>query len=232
MFPFLEGKSTNYPALSFLYLLHFSTWPRDQFSCVVKFSIFNWKNLIFSHFLKKKLPKIDSQFTTLYRAPPAAKNAKNLLDHCSFSEKVISRAPRPSPTPALQGAEFQLDFSWISLRARGKNWYIPWGHFENFFDNNIFGGGTAPFAWGLFASLLNLCSTGKKNWVTFHSRQDWKSKPIFATLWKFSDFCVDRFRFLSWNSIKLCVTKRRGYLWKRSYEENALRALKMAVSRM
>ena len=22
----------------------------------------------------------------------------------------------------------------------------PWGHFENFFENNIFGGGTAPFA--------------------------------------------------------------------------------------
>ena len=103
LFPFLEGKSTNYPALWFLYLLHFSTWPRDQFSCVVKISIFNWKNFIFSHFLKKKLPKIDSQFTTLYRAPPAAKNAKNLLDHCSFSEKVISRAPRPSPAPAVEG---------------------------------------------------------------------------------------------------------------------------------
>ena len=30
MFPFLEGKSTNYPALWFLYLLHFSTGPRDH----------------------------------------------------------------------------------------------------------------------------------------------------------------------------------------------------------
>ena len=118
MFPFLEGENTNYPALWILYLLHFSTGPRDQFSCVVKFSIFHWKNFIFSHFLKKKLPKIDSQFTTLYRAPPAAKNAKNLLDHCSFSEKVISRAPRPSPTPALQGAEFQLNFNWISVESR------------------------------------------------------------------------------------------------------------------
>ena len=169
------------------------SWIYEGFSCVVKCSIFNWKNFIFSLFLQKKLPPLDSQFTTLYQAPPPAKNAKNLLLHRSFSEKVISQAPRPSPTPALQGAEFQLNFSqisiefqlnfsWISLRARGKNWYIPWGHFENLFENNIFGGGTAPFAWGLFASLLDLCSTGKQNWVTLHSRQDWKSKPLFLSL--------------------------------------------------
>ena len=30
MFPFLKGKSKNYPALWFLYLLHFSTGPRDH----------------------------------------------------------------------------------------------------------------------------------------------------------------------------------------------------------
>ena len=160
-------------------------WSNVQFS-IGKISFFRF-------FCKKKLPPLDSQFTTLYQAPPPAKNAKNLLLHRSFSEKVISQAPRPSPTPALQGAEFQLNFSqisiefqvnfsWISLRARGKNWYIPWGHFENLFENNIFGGGTAPFAWGLFASLLDLCSTGKQNWVTLHSRQDWKSKPLFLSL--------------------------------------------------
>ena len=50
------------------------------------------------------MPPLVSQITTLYRGPPSReKRKKNLLDHCSFSEKVISRAPRPSPAPALEG---------------------------------------------------------------------------------------------------------------------------------
>ena len=72
------------------------------------------KNSFFRIFCKKKLPPLVSQITTLYQAPPPAKNAKNLLLHCSFSEKVISQAPRPSPAPALQGAEFQLNLRWIA----------------------------------------------------------------------------------------------------------------------
>ena len=49
------------------------------------------------------MPPLVSQITTLYQAPPPAKNAKNLLLHRSFSEKVISQAPRPSPAPAVEG---------------------------------------------------------------------------------------------------------------------------------
>ena len=79
-----------------------------------KISIFNCKNPIFSHFSQKKMLSLVSQITTLYQAPPPAKNAKNLLLHRSFSKKVISQAPRPSPAPALQGAEFQLNLRWIA----------------------------------------------------------------------------------------------------------------------
>ena len=69
----------------------------------IQFSIV--KISFFRIFAKKKSPPLVSQITTLYRAPPPGKNGKNLLDHCSFSEKVISQAPRPPPAPALQGAE-------------------------------------------------------------------------------------------------------------------------------
>ena len=82
---------------------------------VEKFQFSIEKIPFFRIFWKKKLPPLVSQITTLYQAPPPAKNAKNLLLHRSFSEKVISQAPRPSPTPALQGAEFQLNFNQISI---------------------------------------------------------------------------------------------------------------------
>ena len=61
------------------------------------------KNSFFRIFCKKKLPPLVSQITTLYQAPPPAKNAKNLLLHRSFSKKVISQAPRPPPAPAVEG---------------------------------------------------------------------------------------------------------------------------------
>ena len=74
----VEGELGTNPSLSS---------KKNQFS-IVKISFFR----IFAK--KKSLPLV-SQITSLYRAPPHGKNAKNLLDHCSFSEKVISPAPRP-----------------------------------------------------------------------------------------------------------------------------------------
>jgi len=52
LFPFLEGKSANYPALWFLYLLHFSTGPRNHSQkflehCEIFGQFFGW---IFSKF--------------------------------------------------------------------------------------------------------------------------------------------------------------------------------------
>ena len=113
LFGFPVGPAWRFNLELFCFLVCFC----EALSCRTprrKFQFSIVKIPFFRIFRKKKMLSLVSQITTLYQAPPPAKNAKNLLLHCSFSEKVISQAPRPSPAPALQGAEFQLNLRWIA----------------------------------------------------------------------------------------------------------------------
>ena len=103
LFGFPVGPAWRFNLELFCFLVCFC----EALSCRTprrKFQFSIVKIPFFRIFRKKKMLSLVSQITTLYQAPPPAKNAKNLLDHCSFSEKVISRAPRPWPAPALEGA--------------------------------------------------------------------------------------------------------------------------------
>ena len=97
MFPFLEGKSTNYPALSFLYLLHFSTGPRDHSQNVLEHCEF------FGEFSDRPIDfcKIIQFF-------------ESHLQFVTF-EKLSTRVGMPTSTKAIKFQHIFIKFSHVRL---------------------------------------------------------------------------------------------------------------------